>query len=66
MKSKAKIYTHTSTQICIYIYIYRYIYIKVKLATVVTGDLKAPFSIATTLRCGRGCYSFPWIASLYP
>ena len=39
---------------------------KVKLATVVTGDRKAPFSIATTLRCRLGCYSFPWIAPLYP
>ena len=32
--------------------------------TVVEGDPKAPFSIATTLKCrGRG-YSFPWIAPL--
>ena len=37
-----------------------------KLVTVVEGDQKAPFSIATTLRCRRGCYSFPWIAPLYP
>ena len=29
-----------------------------KLATVVEGDSKAPFSIATTLRCRRGRYSF--------
>ena len=39
---------------------------KVKLATLVEGDLKAPFSIATTPRCRGGCYSFPWIAPLYP
>ena len=39
---------------------------KVKLATVVEGDPKAPFSIATTPRCRGGCYSFPWIAPLYP
>ena len=32
--------------------------IKVKLATVVEGDQKAPFSIATTPRCMEGCYSF--------
>ena len=32
---------------------------KVKLATVVEGDPKAPFSIATTPRCRGGCYSFP-------
>ena len=36
----------------------------VKLATVVKGDQKTPFSIATTLRCRGGCYSFPWIAPL--
>ena len=36
------------------------------LATAVEGDQKAPFSIATTLRCRGGCNSFPWIASLYP
>ena len=43
---------------------YDYILV-VKLATVVEGDSKAPFSIATSLRCRRGCYSFPWIAPLY-
>ena len=36
------------------------------LATVVEGDPKAPFSIATTPRCKGGHYSFPWIAPLYP
>ena len=39
---------------------------KKKLATVVEGDPKAPLSIATTPRCRGGCYSFPWIAPLYP
>ena len=29
------------------------------LATVVEGDQKSPFSIATTPRCRGGCYSFP-------
>ena len=38
----------------------------VKLETVVKGDPKAPLSIATTPRCKRGCYFFPWIAPLYP
>ena len=38
---------------------------QVKLATVVEGDQKAPFSIATTSRCREGRYSFPWIAPLY-
>ena len=37
-----------------------------KLATIVKGDPKAPFSIATTPMCGRGHYSFPWVAPLYP
>ena len=39
---------------------------KVKLATIVEGNPKAPFSIATTPRCRGGRYSFPWIAQLYP
>ena len=39
---------------------------KVKLATFIDGDLKAPFSIATTLRCRGGRYSIPRIALLYP
>ena len=39
---------------------------KVKLATVVEGDQKAPFSIATALKGRGGRYSFPWIALLYP
>ena len=32
--------------------------------TVVKDNLKAPFSIATTPRCKRGHYFFPWIAPL--
>ena len=36
----------------------------VNLATVVEGDLKAPFSIATTPRCSRGVYSIPLIRTL--
>ena len=32
---------------------------KVKLATLVEGDPKASFSIATTPRCRGGCYSIP-------
>ena len=51
----------------IYVCVYIYIYIsKVKLATIVEGDPKAPFSIATTPRCRGGRYSIPWIAPLYP
>ncbi len=38
----------------------------VKLATVVKGDPKAPFLIATTPKCRGGHYSFPWIAPHYP
>ena len=33
--------------------------------TVVEGDPKVPFSIATTLRCRGGRYSIPWIGP-YP
>ena len=36
----------------------------VKLVTVVEGDLKAPFSIATTPLCRGGHHFFPWIALL--
>ena len=43
------------------IYLYTY-----KLTTVVEGGQKAPFSIATTLSCRGGRYSFSWIAPLYP
>ena len=39
---------------------------KVKLVTLVVGDQKAPFLIATTPRCWGGRYSIPWIALLYP
>ena len=65
-----------------YIYIYTYIYWErdreryvsstpkkkavIKLATIVEGDPKAPFSIATTPRCRGGRYSIPRIAPLYP
>ena len=35
-------------------------------ATVVEGDQKAPFSVATTPRCRGRRYSFPWIASFHP
>ena len=40
--------------------------IYIKLAILVTGDPKAPFSLATTLRCKGGRYSISRIASLYP
>ena len=43
-------YTHTHTHTHTHIYIYIYIR-KVKFVTVVEGDPKAPFSIATTPRC---------------
>ena len=32
--------------------------------TLVEGDPKVPFSIATTSRCREGQYSFIWIAPL--
>ena len=34
--------------------------------TVVEGEPKASFSIATTPRCKGGSYSFPRIVPLYP
>ena len=37
-----------------------------KLVTLVEGDPKASFSIATTPRCRGVRHSFPRIASLYP
>ena len=37
-------------------------HIEVKLATLVEGDPKAPFSIATTPRWRGGRYSIPWMA----
>ena len=41
-------------------------YKKVKLATLVEGNSKAPFSIATTPRRREERYSIPRIAPLYP
>ena len=46
-------------------HIYIYVHIKVKLAIIVEGDLKVPFSIATTPRGKEGYYSFPLIVPLY-
>ena len=37
---------------------------KVKLATVVEGDQKAPFSIATTPKCREGRYSYAKLSHL--
>ena len=37
----------------------------VKLETLVEGDPKALFPIATTPKCRGGRYSIPWIAPLY-
>ena len=59
------IYMHIYMYIYLYIYIYIYMYYKLK-ATIIKDDQTAPFSIATTLRCRGECYSFPWIAPLYP
>ena len=48
-----------------YMVLSNYFYSIVKLATLVEGDGKIPFSIATTLRCKEGRYSIPWIAPPY-
>ena len=58
-------HTHTHTLSFFLLSLSLYIY-KVKLATVVEGDQKAPFSLAITLWCSGGRYSFPWITPLYP
>ena len=42
------------------------LYKQVKFATLVEGDEKVPFSIATTSRCRGGCCSVLWITPLYP
>ena len=55
------IYIYISVCVCVHIYVS-----KVKLATIVEGNEKAPFSIATTPRYRGGRYSFPWTAPLYP
>ena len=45
-------YIHTYTYI--YIYIYIYIYACISWPTIVKGDPKAPFSIATMMKCRGG------------
>ena len=42
------------------------LYIYIMLVTIVEGDPKAPFLLASTLRCWGGCYTFSWIAPLHP
>ena len=60
-------YIYIFIYIYIYIFIYIYIYIYIgKLMTVVKGEPKVSFSIATTLSCIEGHNSFPGIAPLYP
>ena len=34
--------------------------------TIVEGDVKVSFSIASALWCRKGRYTFLWIAPLYP
>ena len=49
-----------------YILLNRFIPVRdVNVPTIVEGDEKALFSIATTPKCRRGRHSFPWIAPLY-
>ena len=52
------VHTHTHTHTHIYIYIY------IGWLTVVKGNPKGPFSIATTQRCSGGRSSFLWIFPL--
>ena len=66
------IYLHIYVCMKGYLYVYMYVCSCVskciymyKLATVVKGDLKAPLSIATTLRSGGGRYFISLIAPFY-
>ena len=45
--------------LCVCVHICLYIIIWINLVTIVLGNQKAPFSLATTLRCRERCYSFP-------
>ena len=56
----------TICSIHIYIYACVCVCVKIKLAIVVKIDMKAPFSIATTLKYRRGRDSFPWVTQLFP
>ena len=58
-----KYFVYTEMQ-CVLLFIYNFIYIYIKLVTLVKGDPKAPFSIATTPSWRVGRYSIPWIAPL--
>ena len=44
---------------CVWVIWWEEEYIDIKLATIVEGNPKAPFSIATTPMCRGGRYSFP-------
>ena len=63
-KNKETMNDYLSTPFVVYTHTHTYIYIYVSWSTLVEGDPNAPFSIATTLRCKKGHYSFPWIVSL--
>ena len=64
MKNDGRFY---KTFKCAYLQLFtKHIFLsRVKLSTDVVSDPKAPFSIATTLRCREGRYSIPRIALLY-
>ena len=55
---------HIVFHICRYLMVllYGYSYV-VSCAIIVEYDSNVPFTIATTLRCKGGCYSFPWVPS---
>ena len=65
--NRAWLRTHTHRSLNIHLRMYRGTHKTCKkLATVVEGDSKDPFLIATTPTGKRWCYSIPWIAPLYP
>ena len=52
--------------VCACMFEYIYIYIYINLVTLVEGDPKVLFSIASIPWCKEGLYKFPRIAPLYP
>ena len=57
-------YAHTRTHLHRYVWPHIDTLTYLCWLTIVEGNPKAPFSIATLSRCRRGHYSFPWVAPL--
>ena len=50
------IYIYAYVCVCVCVCVHTHTHSEKLLANLVEGDLKAPFPIATTLRCRGGCY----------